>query len=44
MFGVCQRLEEITGIERLVFQIAFVIWFMSNPTAFWVYLILAFIL
>jgi len=44
MFGVCQRLEEITGIERLVFQIIFVIWFMSNPTAFWVYLILAFIL
>lgn len=44
MLGVCQRLEKITGIERLVFQIIFVIWFMSNPAAFWVYLLLAIIL
>ena len=44
MFGVCQRLEDITGIERLVFQIIFVIAFMSNPSVFWLYLLLALIL
>jgi hypothetical protein len=40
MLGVCQRLEEATGIDKLVFQLIFVFWFLSDPTAFWVYLIL----
>jgi len=44
MLGVCAKLEKNTGIDKLVFQIIFVLWFLSNPVAFWIYLILAFIL
>jgi hypothetical protein len=44
MLGVCKRLEEITGIEKLIFQFIFIFWFISNPSAFWIYLILAFLL
>jgi len=42
MLGVCQRLEEATGIDKLVFQLIFVFLFLSDPTALWVYLILGF--
>jgi phage shock protein PspC (stress-responsive transcriptional regulator) len=44
MLGVCNRLEKITGIDELVFQIIFVLWFLSNPAAFWAYLLLSVIL
>lgn len=44
MLGVCHRLESITGIDKLVFQLIFVFWCLSDPTAFWVYLIMAFII
>ena len=44
MLGVCHELEKRTGIDRLVFQIIFVIWALSNPIAVGVYIGLAFIL
>lgn len=42
ILGVCHRLEELTGIDKLVFQMAFVFGLMVNPATFWVYIILAF--
>jgi phage shock protein PspC (stress-responsive transcriptional regulator) len=44
MLGVCDRLEKITGIDELVFQLIFVFWFLSNPSALLVYILLSFIL
>jgi len=44
MLGVCQSLEKRIGIDRLLFQILFVIWAINDPSAILWYILLAFIL
>lgn len=44
LLGVCNRLGIKFGIDKLLFQVLFVIWFANDPTAFWWYLLLSFIL
>jgi phage shock protein PspC (stress-responsive transcriptional regulator) len=44
MLGVCHRLGKIFGIDPLLFQILFVIWFLSNQVAFFYYLVIALVI
>jgi len=44
MLGVCHKLERLLGVDALIFQIIFIIWFFHNPIALLWYFILAFIL
>lgn len=41
MLGVCHKLGDKFGVDPLLFQILFVIWFLNTGTAFLVYLLLA---
>lgn len=43
MLGVCNKLGEKLGLDPLIFQIGFVIWFCYNPLALVVYLLLSLI-
>lgn len=44
MLGVCHELEKITGIDRFIFQVLFIIWFCHNSSAIFWYILLALIL
>ena len=41
--GVCHKLGEKLGIDPIFFQIAFVLWFFSNPMAIVWYLVISLI-
>ena len=43
MLGVCNKLGKKFGMNPLIFQMAFVIWFCYNPLALGVYVLLSFI-
>lgn len=44
MLGVCHKLGAKLGIDPLLFQIIFILWFISNPIALLWYIGLAFLL
>lgn len=43
MLGVCDKLGKKSGMDPLIFQIVFVIWFFYNPLALVVYILLSLI-
>lgn len=44
MLGVCFKLGKMTGIDPVLFQVIFVIWFIHNPVALFWYFLLSLIL
>lgn len=44
MLGVCFRLGRMTGLDPIIFQILFIIWFFNDPMALLWYILLSVIL
>lgn len=44
MLGVCFKLGRLIGLDPIIFQILFIIWFINDPTALIWYIALSVIL